>query len=143
MNQESIFIPFFGMMLLTIIVWIYMYVLRLPYLLREKVDLQSVATSKQMHDALPDRINLPSENLVNLFELPVLFYAVCIYLFLSQQVDTLYLGLAYGFLVFRAGHSLVHCKSNNIMRRFYLYILSSVILWVMIFRALTGVLMTN
>lgn len=135
MRQELIFIPFFGMMLLTIIVWFYMYYLRLTFFMKENIDPQAVATTRQMLEIVPSRVNAPSDNLINLFELPVLFYAVCLYLYLTVQVDKVYFVLACVFLIFRVGHSIVHCSYNKVMQRFILYILSSVALWVMIIRA--------
>lgn len=135
MNQASIFIPFIGMMLLTMAVWLYMYTLRLTFLRREKIDPQLASTTRQMLDIVPTRVNLPSENLLNLFELPVLFYALCIYLYVTGQVDATYLVLAYGFFVFRVLHSVIHCTYNRVLHRFYAYSISSLALWVMIVMA--------
>ena len=140
MNQQSIFIPFFGLMVHTILVWIYMYYERLRYLKRQNIDPQSLATSKEVVDLIPAKINTPSENLINLFELPVLFYATCIYLYVAHLVDMINLVLAYGFLVFRVGHSVIHCTYNNVMHRFYFYIISSLVLWAFIILAFIGVL---
>ena len=140
MSQEAIFIPFFGLMLLTIVVWTYMYYLRLSYFRREKIDPQSVATTREIINRIPDKLNTPSENLINLFELPVLFYAVCIYLYVTQHVDAVYVALAYCFLIFRVVHSAIHCTSNKVLHRFYVYVLSSFTLWVIIIRAFIGAL---
>ena len=139
MVQNIIFIPFFGMMLLTLAVWVYMFYLRLSFFKRQNVPPQSVSTTRQLLDVVPAKLNTPSENFINLFELPVLFYAVCIYLYVTQQVDGMYLSLAYCFLVFRIGHSVIHCTYNNVMHRFYFYVISSLSLWILIIRALTGV----
>jgi len=135
LKQEMIFIPFFGMMFLTIAVWGYMYYLRLSFFVRQKIDPQSVATSHQLLSVVPDKINTPSDNLINLFELPVLFYAVCVYLYVTRQVDSINLVLSYSFLVFRICHSVIHCTYNKVMHRFYLYVLSSFVLWIFIIRA--------
>lgn len=135
MNQGSIFIPFFGMMLLTMAVWVYMYYLRLSFFKREQIAPQSVSTTQKVLATVPEKINLPSENLINLFELPVLFYATCIYLYVSGRVDATYLVLAYCFLAFRVLHSVIHCTYNRVMHRFYLYSLSSLSLWAMIVMA--------
>jgi hypothetical protein len=140
MDQESIFIPFFGMMILTIVVWVYMYYLRLTFMWRHKVDPQSLATTSQVLGVVPENINTPSENLINLFELPVLFYAACIYLYITQKVDGVYLVFAYGFLVLRIGHSVIHCTYNKVTHRFFLYILSSIALWALIIRAFLRVM---
>lgn len=140
MNQAGIFIPFMGMLLLTMVVWFYMYYRRLVFLTREKVDPQQAATTQQMLNIVPTRVNLPSENLINLFELPVLFYALCLYLYVTAQVDAVYLVLAYVFFVFRVLHSVIHCTYNRVMHRFYAYSVSTLALWGMIVLALLGLL---
>lgn len=132
MDQASIFIPFLGMMLLSLAVWLYMYYLRLQFFKREQIAPQQVATTRQMTELAPGRVNLPSENFINLFELPVLFYALCIYLYITGQVTVTYLVLAYGFLVFRVVHSIIHCSYNRVMHRFYAYSISSLALWTML-----------
>ncbi|MDR9437813.1 MAG: MAPEG family protein [Thiohalophilus sp.] len=135
MNQAAIFIPFSGMLLLTMVVWLYMYYRRLSYLARAGVDPQQASTSQQLLAILPTRINLPSENLTNLFELPVLFYVVCLYLYVTGQVDPTYLVLGYAFFVFRLLHSVIHCTYNRVLHRFYAYSFASLALWAMIILA--------
>ena len=77
-------------------------------------------------------------NLRNLFELPVLFYALCLLLMqqgLAQPVEVLDVQLAWAFVGFRALHSLVQCTVNIVNARFAFYALSSIALWVMLARA--------
>lgn len=136
MNQAAIFIPFTGMLLLTMAVWFYMYYRRLTFLARSGLDPQQAATNQQLLEILPTRVNLPAENLTNLFELPVLFYAVCLYLYVTGQVDPTYLVLGYGFFVFRLLHSVIHCSYNRVLHRFYAYSLASLALWSMIILAM-------
>lgn len=140
MNQESIFLPFFGMMLLSMSVWIYMYYRRLSYIARQRIDPQSLATSSEVSGLIPARISTPSENLINLFELPVMFYAVCLYLYMTHLVDTGYLVLAYCFLAFRVAHSVIHCTYNKVTHRFYVYMLAAISLWVLVIRAFVDTL---
>ena len=134
MEQKLIFYPFFGVMLLTMSVWVYMYCLRLFFLKRENINPQSVSTTRQVLNIVPDKINNPSENLINLFELPLLFYALCIYLYVTQKVDSVSLYMSFFFLLLRIGHSVIHCTYNKVIHRFVLYVLSSIILWVLIIR---------
>ena len=51
----------------------------------------------------------------------MLFYALTLYLFVTKQVDTLYVDAAWVFVAFRVLHSAVHCTFNLVMLRFYLY----------------------
>jgi hypothetical protein len=80
-------------------------------------------------------VSNPSDNLKNLFELPTVFYALVLYLYATQQVDGTYLIAAWGFVVFRVLHSIVHCTFNHIPLRFALYVISSAALWLMVTRA--------
>ncbi|MGH7878448.1 MAG: MAPEG family protein, partial [Candidatus Binataceae bacterium] len=77
----------------------------------------------------------PSDNLKNLFEIPVIFYALALYLFITKQVDTVYVDAAWLFVVFRVLHSAVHCTFNLVMLRFYLYLLSTLAVWFIAIRA--------
>lgn len=135
MELDSIFMPFVGMMLLTLVVWLYMYFLRLSFIFRNRIAPQTLATVQELRSTIPEKINLPAENLANLAELPVIFYALCIYLYVSQQVDTIYIVMAWLFLAFRVCHSLIHCTYNHVIQRFGCYILASVTLWTMLIRA--------
>lgn len=103
-----------------------------------KIKPEALATNSDVHERIPPDINTPSENLINLFELPILFYATCIYLYVTRQVDTAYVALAYSFLSLRVVHTVIHCTHNKVLPRFYSYILSSVVLWVLIIRAFIG-----
>jgi len=96
MTHSGILLPFFGVMLLTLVVWIYMYIRRTSYLLRERIDLRTVDTPEKAATVIPGTVSLASHNLKNLFELPVIFYAVCLYLLVSDSVDGIYLGVACG-----------------------------------------------
>jgi len=83
----------------------------------------------------PPAVSNPSDNLKNLFEMPVLFYALVLYLFVTKQVDSVYVLAAWVFAVFRILHSAVHCTINIVMLRFYLYLLSSLAVWFIAARA--------
>jgi hypothetical protein len=134
-NNSAILLPFFGVMLLTLAVWIYMYIRRTAYLLREKIDLRTVDTPEKAAAVIPDKNSLASHNLRNLFELPVIFYVICLYLFMSDSVDRIHLLSAWWFLAFRVVHSLIHCTYNKVEHRFAAYMLAAIGLWVMVIRA--------
>ena len=122
-------------MLLTGIVWLYMYVRRVHFFQKEKVDVSQLKTPLAGARLMGGEVSYPAFNLQNLFELPVIFYALCLYLFVIGSVDSLYLGLAWWFVGFRTLHSIVHCTFNHVMLRFSVYMLASAALWVMFIRA--------
>lgn len=134
MTQDMIFGPFFIMMLLTLVVWLYVYIRRISFITGQKLNIQDM-TPSQLAKISPPAVSRPSDNLKNLFEIPVIFYAVVLYLFLTQQVDTVYVVAAWIFVGFRILHSLVHCTFNLILLRFWLYVGATVVLWLMVLRA--------
>lgn len=133
MNQTAIFLPFVGTMLLTMVVWLYMYARRIPFILRNKLSPQQL-TPVELARLSPAAVANPSDNLKNLFELPTIFYAAVLYVYTTEQVDGLYLGAAWVFFGFRVLHSAVHCTFNLVPLRFWLYAVSAVALWFMVSR---------
>lgn len=126
--------PVAALMTLTFVVWLYMYALRVRYIMVNKVPDRSLATPELLNAALPESVNRPSNNLKNLFELPVVFYALCLALLVTQRADGLFINLAWAYVALRAAHSAIHCSVNFVPLRFAVYLLSSIVLWVMVFR---------
>jgi hypothetical protein len=139
MDQAAIFRPFVATMILTMVVWAYMYGRRLPFIFSNGLDDKQM-TPLELARLSPPQVSNPSDNLKNLFELPTVFYAVVLYLYVTSQVDTAYLRAAWVFFVFRAMHSAVHCTFNFIPLRFILYAVSAGALWFMVLRAAIAVL---
>jgi hypothetical protein len=135
MQGHEILQPFLAMMLLTLAVWIVMYVKRIGYLTANQVHPQKLTTPDNVAAVIPEQTQWPAYNLRNLLELPILFYALCLYLFVTGTVDAIYVWAAWGFVALRAVHSLIHCTTNVVMRRFQAYMASSLLLWFMLVRA--------
>jgi hypothetical protein len=138
MAQQAIFGPFFATMILTLFVWVYMYVRRIRFIATSKLSPQDLAVPGQLARISPPAVSSPSDNLKNLFEMPVLFYALTLYLFATGQVDQGYVYAAWIFAAFRALHSAVHCTFNVVMLRFWLYAISTAALLFMLIRAGVG-----
>jgi hypothetical protein len=139
MNQSAIFAPFLATMLLTLIVWFYMYSKRIPLIQKSKVNPNEL-TPAELARISPRSVSNPSDNLKNLFELPTLFYGLVLYLFVSNKVDETYLIAAWIFAAFRVLHSAVHCTVNIVILRFWLYCISALGLWFMVARAAVSAL---
>ena len=140
MQGAEIFSPFFGMLLLTFVVWSVMYVRRLTYLTKNKVNPQRLTTPEKGAQIIPEEISYPAYNLKNLFELPVVFYALCLYLYVIGNVDTVFVTAAWVFFSFRVVHSLIHCTRNIVKLRFLSYAVAAAALWFMVVRAALGLL---
>ena len=136
-DQEDIFGPFLALQLITIAVWFFMYSKRIPFidgyiakLKKEGISLKDVdlgSPTKEHYLPLiaPQSVMTPSDNLRNLFEVPVMFYAMIGYLYMTRSVDATYLWAAWTFVVLRFLHSSIHCTFNVLMPRFFIYGASS------------------
>jgi len=138
--QSIIFEPVLVMLLLTAVVWVWLFARRLPFMLGNKIDAEAVKTPQQLAELLPPKVAAPGDNLKNLFEVPVIFYVVCISAFLLQQVDGLLVNCAWAFVGLRAVHSIVHCTYNRVMHRFLAYLLSCIVLGCMLVKLSLSVL---
>lgn len=134
MEPERIFEPFVATMLLTLVVWIYMYARRISFILRARLA-PSQLTPLELARLSPPAVSNPSDNLKNLFELPTVFYAVVLYLYATGGVDVIHVAAAWLFFGFRVLHSAVHCTFNFVPLRFWLYAISALALWCMVLRA--------
>jgi hypothetical protein len=135
MRQDAIFSPFFATMFLTLVVWVYMYIRRISFIIGRKISQQEISVPGTLAQISPPNVSNPSDNLKNLFEIPVLFYALVLYLFITKQVDTVYVNAAWVFVVFRILHSAVHCTFNLVILRFYLYLFATLAVWFIAIRA--------
>lgn len=135
MDSTRIFGPVFAVMLLTLAVWLYMYVRRIHFIRANKIGSRELQAPDALTRTAPMGVTTPANNLRNLFELPVLLYAVALYLYVRGQVDGVYLAAAWTFAAFRLLHSLVHCTFNFVPLRFFVYVLASLALWFMVVRA--------
>jgi hypothetical protein len=117
------------------VVWLYMYVRRINFIAGRAINSQELAAPGALARISPPPVANPSDNLKNLFEIPVLFYALALYLFVTKQVDMPYVDAAWVFVIFRALHSVVHCTFNLIILRFYLYLIATVAVWFIAIRA--------
>lgn len=140
MDQNLILQPLIALLMLTGAVWMFMYVRRLAFIVNNQIDPQSIATPEQLNAVLPTEINNSSNNLKNLFELPVIFYILCLILLAMQHVDLTFLYSAWAYVVLRVIHSLIHCTVNVVNLRFAAYFLSSLTLWFMALRLAISVL---
>lgn len=134
MRQDAIFSPLFATVFLTLLVWVYMYIRRIRFITSRKLSPKDL-TPGAFAQISPPQVSNPSDNLKNLFEIPIIFYALVLYLFITKQVDALYVNVAWVFVGFRVLHSAVHCTFNLIMLRFYLYLFATLAVWFIAIRA--------
>jgi hypothetical protein len=88
----------------------------------------------------PDSMLKLGRNFSNLFEVPVLFYAVGIINLTLGFNDKLMIGFAWAFVILRIIHSIIHVTYNNPMHRFLVFLLSSCIVLIMWIQLVTTII---
>jgi hypothetical protein len=76
-------------------------------------------------------VEMSGNNLANLFEMPVLYFALVPLLIVTKQAGDGQLVLAWLFVLLRAAHSAIHIGSRAAMPRFLVYLASCVVLFAM------------
>jgi hypothetical protein len=127
--QHAILLPPTVLALLTAFVFGRLYKDRIAEIRARRIHPQQLATAKQTVDTLQNVAS--SDNYRNLFEAPVLFYALCGFLAITQLTTVLLLACAWGYVFLRAAHTLIHITSNKVIRRFQLFFASSIVLFLM------------
>lgn len=118
-----------SLVFLTFAVALRMYLMRLREMKAERIHPQQVALSAEKSARLKD--TRASDNYNHLFELPVLFYALCaVALAVDHVPATLAVG-AWIFVASRVVHSLIQCTSNRVMHRLTAFLFGVVTLFVM------------
>ena len=106
-----------------------MYITRIRELRHRELSPQSLSTSVQASGVLTDVA--AADNFRNLFEVPVLFYAVGCALAIAEAESATQVALAWLFVGLRAVHTFIHLTYNRVTHRFAAYVLSSIVVFVM------------
>jgi hypothetical protein len=120
--RNAIFWPLIAQVVIVALVAGRLYATRIAEMRARRIPPQSIATSRTA-GVLQDIA--AADNFRNLFEVPVLFFAVCCALAIADTVTPAQLALAWVFVGLRAAHSLIHVTYNRVMHRFGVYIAST------------------
>ena len=112
MNTE-IFIPMFYMVLLTFVVSLIGTIVRFKNVLIDKNHSGSEMMKFSLPSSATEITKQADRNLTNLFEFPILFYAISIVLHVTGKVDSYFVLLAYWFVGLRVAHSVYHIFING------------------------------
>ncbi|HVZ69971.1 MAG TPA: MAPEG family protein [Rhizomicrobium sp.] len=133
--MTSILTPVLALIVLTLIVWIWMYLTRIPAMQKAGIDPQKARFPGSL-DILPDVPRQIANNYNHLLEQPTIFYAMVFYLHLTGQGDQLNILLAWAYVGLRVIHTLIQCTINVVMLRFTVFSVSTLVLMAMAVRAL-------
>ena len=124
-------LPLLAMVALTLLVWVRLYAVRIREMKRSRIDPQRLAGSADKGLLKDTRA---SDNFINLFEVPVLFYALVLATLQAGLQDPALLALAWSFVALRAMHSAIQCSYNRVVHRFTAYALAMVSLFLYVGR---------
>jgi hypothetical protein len=130
MQDKIIFIPVFLMVLLTAIVWARMLQVRVAAMKKIRLHPEKMK-SQQAKALLPEAANIPAENFINIFEVPILFYVLIGFMLITEQVSDFNVFAAFVFVFLRYMHSFIALTYNKVTQRFLVYVLGTLVLWAM------------
>jgi hypothetical protein len=126
---HPIWLPFATMVCLTALVWLKLYVDRLGEMRARRIDPQQLATVRDGAGKLER--TAAADNFRNLFEVPVLFYLLCIALVLTGTSTPGFVMAAWAYVGLRVVHSFIHVTYNRVVHRFLVYVASTLLLFAM------------
>lgn len=114
MTRDWIFVPVIIQVLLTLAVYVRLIKVKIRELRAGLVNRDRLPLHE---DAWPESVLQINNNIRNQFELPVLFYVMCVVLWLLDAVNPLALAAATAFAISRLAHAMIHLGSNYVPNR--------------------------
>jgi hypothetical protein len=124
--SDPIWLPCAAMVGLTAAVWVKLYADRLGEMRAKRIDPQALASARAT--AQLERPQA-AENFRNLFEVPVLFYVLCVALVLNGGSTSGFVTAAWAYVALRVVHTLIHVTYNRVTHRFLVYVASTLLLF--------------
>ncbi len=136
MNPSTeILTPVVALLMLTSVMWAWMYVTRIPAIGKMGMKLDPDLPKGEQMSQLPANVRWKADNYNHLLEQPTLFYAVAFTLALLGAGEGINVTLAWCYVGLRVAHSLQQSLWNKIEVRFMVFALSSLVLIALIVRA--------
>ena len=129
--MNSLLTPVLALIVLSLLVWIWMYATRIPAMAEAKIDPESAKLARSLSGRLPTGVSQIADNYNHLMEQPTIFYALVFYIVLAGHTDPLQIDLAWAYVGLRIVHSLVQCTVNIVRLRFTVFALSTLALMAM------------
>ncbi|GAA4111272.1 MAPEG family protein [Aminobacter aganoensis] len=124
MNQAAIFWPMLAQVLLVYIAYVVLGMRR-----RQAVRAGEARVSQfRTRAAEPELSVTAANNVINQFELPVLFYVACLSLYVTEGASFVSVGLAWLFVATRYAHAWFHLTANRVRFRSQAFILGWLVL---------------
>jgi hypothetical protein len=118
MTIQMVLLPVFVQVALTFAMLFWMGSVRTRSVSSGETKMRDIALGQQ---AWPTRTQQISNNYHSQFQLPLLFYVLVIFAWLTKMADLLFLVMAWIFVISRLAHTYVHTTSNHVPTRFKVF----------------------
>ena len=119
-QRAALIQPIVALVLLTAIVGLLMAVYR------NVAVIQGAASARYFRtytaDSPAEWVERPARAYMNLLELPVLFYVVCLLMLVTGRFDSVQVSLAWVFVIARTVHAFIHIAFNYVPLRFAAFV---------------------
>lgn len=128
--------PVLALVVWTLVMLVWLYVRRIPAMRRAGIDPAKIRGSESYASLPPmnPRAVWVADNYNHLHEQPTIFYALCVYSYLTGVADSLNVMLAWGYVASRLVHSLIQVTTNYVPLRFVVFNIGSLMLMVIAVR---------
>jgi hypothetical protein len=130
MYDHGLILPVLVLVAWSLVVWAWMVTSRVSVMRREKIHPQKAQRTATF--ATPGKEMWVADNYNHLMEQPTIFYAAAIGAHLAVEVDAVTIGLAWAYVALRILHTLIQTTANIVMPRFYVFVLSTLVLIAMV-----------
>ena len=126
MQNPAILYPVFALAFWTFLVLLLIPFYRVRAGLRREIRTEDFRYGESA--TVPGYVSIPNRNYMNLLELPILFYVVCILFFVAGSAPALAINVAWIYVGLRVIHSIIHLSYNNVIHRLTAFASSNVVL---------------
>lgn len=126
MQNPAILYPVFALAACTFLVLLLIPFYRVRAGLRREIKTDDFKYGESA--TVPPYVSIPNRNYMNLLELPMLFYVVCVLLYITTGASDIATKLAWAYVVLRIIHSIIHLSYNKVIHRLSAFAASNVVL---------------
>lgn len=133
---QSLLAPVIALVAWSLIMWVWMMATRLPAMKKARMHPQAAKhTGPGSTDELPSEVRQVADNYNHLMEQPTIFYALVLTMAVGGLGGVFDVWLAWGYVLIRIAHSVLQATINIVMYRFYLFVASTLLLFLLTARA--------
>lgn len=122
--------PTFALVALIVVVWFWMNLERGRHIKGNPPTAEDFASGEAALRYFQP-VEMPANNFRNLFEMPVLYFAIVPLLLITHQASHVQVALAWAFVLLRFLHSFIHIVVRKVQLRAMIYWLGSAVLMAM------------